>query len=119
MKSIKQIFKIKPEYDYIINIFLTTCETIKNNEKQQIFFINDELFKKYLFFDNELKIFDSLKDNYYISKLKYFNNRFKYKGFITILRHLTSCADNISYTKTTKYRFNTYYIEYKFILEKN
>lgn len=118
MKSIKQIFKKIPDYDYITKVFLTTCDIIKNNDKHQIFFINDELFKKYLFFDNELKIFDLLKDCYYISKIKYLSNRFTYKGFITILRHLSNCTTNISYTKTTKYRFNTYYIEYKFILEK-
>ena len=110
MSCYLQNFKEIIPYEYVLYIFQLIC----NNEQHYVVF-NEILFKKHMYHNNIISILDELSKYYLPSKQNYIQKGNKYKGFITILRHLCKLW-NIEYKSKIKYDKNNYIIEYYFYI---
>lgn len=112
MQTLQQIFKQIPDLEYIKHIIDTICFKERETLTYKKYYINEEIFKSYVFNDSSMEIVSDLHSYYHNSKLKYLQSLHKYKNFITILRQLCKTTEKIQYEKKIKYQFNNYKIEY-------
>ena len=102
MQIIKPIYFKDLFYEFLNKI------SIKDNN---LYHINNYVFKKSLIDNNLQNFLEELKKYYYKSKIFYLTREMKYNNFLTILRQICK-HHNIKYEKKVNYIKSVYNIEY-------